>query len=90
MKKVSLPFLWGIKPLNENSLPSIPEIESAVMSDDAPGIGTMLKSPATLPSSKLCTNRHPGSAIPGVPASVTSAIDVPSVSSFLNSSTTFS
>ena len=70
------PGLIGRKPSKVNRSAGIPAADSAVATAEAPGIGTT-GTPAARASR---TSRKPGSEIPGVPASVTRATDLPSAS----------
>ncbi len=73
---VCRPFLCGRNPRNKNSVSVMPAIESAAVSADGPGIATIFVSGF---SSRTCiTTNPPGSEMPGVPASDTSATSFPS------------
>ena len=62
----------GKNPKNKNSSVSNPEIESAAIGDDGPGIGIISVSGSS--SSIFFIKNCPGSEIPGVPASEIRAI----------------
>ena len=67
------PRLAGRNPLKRNESGGRPLATSAARNADAPGIGTT-GTPCRMAS---VIRRNPGSEIPGMPASVTSAIFAP-------------
>ena len=69
-------YLTGGKPSNTNRSAGTPAADSAATTALEPGTGTT-GTPAARASR---TSRKPGSEMPGVPASVTSATDLPSAS----------
>src|SRR3989441_284132 len=72
-----LPGFTGRNPSNTNRSAGRPEAESAATTAAGPGIGTTATPWARAPP----TSRMAGSEIPGVPASVTSAIERPAAGS---------
>src|SRR5260221_4605633 len=73
-----LVFFLGQKPINKKLLVLNPETDNAAVTLDGPGIGTILISLEF----KKSMSSLPGSAIPGVPASVTKARFLPCKSKF--------
>ena len=68
-----LPYLWGKKPSNIKRSVGNPEAVSAVIDAEGPGMASIL-----LPDSIAARiNLYAGSLIPGVPASVTTAMSFP-------------
>ena len=73
MRSLRSPPLRGRKPSNTNREVDKPLITSAMVSADGPGIDDTVM-PA---STAAFTSRSPGSLMPGVPASLTSATSIP-------------
>ena len=67
-----LPFLWGKKPKKLNSSVGNPDWTRAGIKEVAPG----KQNTGILLFFALLINKNPGSLIPGVPASETSAISI--------------